>query len=184
MSQPLWAPWRMEYILAPKDHKTCIFCGVSQASPEERKARLVIHTDERAFVIMNRYPFASGHLLVVPHAHESSLDALLPEDYDALFRLVRASAERLKKAVKAEGLNIGMNIGAVAGAGIAEHLHVHIVPRWPGDTNFMPVLSDVRVMPQALEKTRDYLEPFFSDLSQSAAGATPPSAETKKDRTP
>ncbi len=156
----------MEYILSPKDHKTCIFCGVSQASPEERKARFVIFSGERVFVMLNRYPFASGHLLVLPHAHQSSLEGLSDADYDALFRLVRASAERLKKAVNADGLNIGINLGATAGAGIAEHLHVHIVPRWPGDTNFMPVVADVRVMPQALEKTRDYLEPLFSDLSQ------------------
>lgn len=155
----------MEYILAPKDYKSCIFCGVSDASPEERKERLILVAGPRAFVVLNRYPFASGHLLVVPHAHADSLDALGADDHDALFRAVRASAERLKRAVKAEGLNIGLNLGAVAGAGIAEHLHVHIVPRWPGDTNFMPVLADVRVVPQALEKTRDYLEPFFSDLA-------------------
>ena len=170
MGNPLWAPWRMEYILAPKDRGECIFCGVSAASAEELRDRLVVAGTRRAFVMLNRYPFASGHLLVVPHAHAASLDALAPEDHDALFRLVRETATRLKRAVRAEGLNIGMNLGAVAGAGVAAHLHVHVVPRWSGDTNFMPVLADTRVMPQALEATRDHLLGFFQDLPPSIDG--------------
>lgn len=169
MANPLWAPWRMEYILAPKDRsRSCIFCGVLDASKEERLERGVVATTPQAFVVLNRYPFASGHLLVLPHAHKSELDELTPEDHDALFRLVRESATRLKRALRAEGLNVGLNLGAVAGAGIAEHLHAHIVPRWSGDTNFMPVLADVRVVPQALEKTRDHLIPFFADLDGAA----------------
>lgn len=178
MGNPLWAPWRMEYILAPKDHrKACIFCGIDAASPDERRARLVVCTTAHAFVVLNRYPFAAGHLLVVPHAHESDLEALEPETYDALFRLVRASSVRLRRALKAEGLNVGLNLGAVAGAGIAEHLHAHVVPRWSGDTNFMPVLADTRVIPQALEKTRDHVAPFFADVPgvtwTAASGAAP-----------
>jgi ATP adenylyltransferase len=169
MANPLWAPWRMEYILAPKDRsRTCIFCGVADASPAERRERLVVCTTDHAFVMLNRYPFAAGHLLVVPHEHRSNLDEIDPEVHDALFRLVRESATRLRRALKAEGLNVGLNLGAAAGAGIAEHLHAHIVPRWSGDTNFMPVLADVRVVPQALEKTRDHLEPFFADLGGAA----------------
>ena len=165
MGNPLWAPWRMEYILAPKGReRACIFCDVAGASSRERAERLVVCTTERAFVMLNRYPFASGHLLVVPHAHTEGLDALDPDVHDALFRLVRESATRLRRAVKAEGLNIGLNLGAVAGAGVAEHLHVHVVPRWSGDTNFMPVLADIRVVPQALEATRAHLAPFFEDL--------------------
>lgn len=171
MGNPLWAPWRMEYILAPKNRGApCIFCGVEGASPDELAARHVVCTTDRAFVVLNRYPFAAGHLLVVPHAHAADLDDLDPEGHDALFRLVRESATRLKKALRAEGLNVGMNLGAVAGAGVAEHLHVHVVPRWHGDTNFMPVLADTRVVPQALDATRDHLAPFFEDLPGRTGG--------------
>jgi ATP adenylyltransferase len=173
MGNPLWAPWRMEYILAPKDRsRPCIFCGLEAASPDEARERHVIANTEHAFVVLNRYPFAAGHLLVVPHAHADALDRLDPDVYDALFRLVRESATRLRRALDAEALNIGMNLGAVAGAGVAEHLHVHVVPRWAGDTNFMPVLADTRVMPQALDATRDHLVPFFADLP----GLLPPGA--------
>ena len=170
MSHPLWAPWRMEYILGPKGPAdTCIFCGVEGAPDEERRDRLVVASTPRAFVILNRYPFAAGHILVVPHAHVASLEDLSLEDHDALFHLVRASSTRLKRALKAEGLNIGLNLGGVAGAGVAAHLHVHVVPRWSGDTNFMPVLADTRVIPKALEATRDHLERHFADLSEDAS---------------
>jgi ATP adenylyltransferase len=170
MSHPLWAPWRMEYILGPKGPAdACIFCGVAGASAEERRARLVVVSAERAFVILNRYPFAAGHILIVPHAHTGAFEDLDPDDYDALFRLVRESSTRLRKALKAEGLNIGVNLGAVAGAGVAAHLHVHIVPRWSGDTNFMPVLADTRVMPQALSATCDHLARHFADLADGTA---------------
>jgi ATP adenylyltransferase len=155
----------MEYILAPKDRaRSCIFCHVDDAPPPERRERLVVCATAEAYVMMNRYPFAAGHLLVVPHHHVSNLDDLDPAVHDALFRLVREAGVRLRRALKAEGLNVGLNLGSVAGAGIAEHLHVHLVPRWSGDTNFMPVLADTRVIPQALEKTRDHLAPFFADL--------------------
>jgi ATP adenylyltransferase len=165
MGNPLWAPWRMEYILAPKNRgEPCIFCGLADASPDELAARHVICNTARAFVVLNRYPFAAGHLLVVPHAHAGALDQLDPDDHDTLFRLVRESATRLTKALRAEGFNVGLNLGAVAGAGIAAHLHAHIVPRWNGDTNFMPVLADTRVMPQALDATRDHLAPYFEDV--------------------
>jgi len=167
MGKPLWAPWRMEYILGPKD-KACIFCGVESASAQELEERLIVCSTERAFVILNRYPFAAGHIMVVPYAHRSSLEELEPDDYDALFRLVRASSVRLRAALKAEGLNIGINLGAVAGAGVAAHLHVHIVPRWSGDTNFMPVIADARVVPQALEDTRSHLARHFADLEHRA----------------
>jgi ATP adenylyltransferase len=167
MSNPLWAPWRMEYILGPKDRSQgCIFCGIDEASEEERKARLVVASTPRVFVMLNRYPFAAGHLLVVPQVHASSLEDLEPEVHDTLFRLVRESAVRLKRALRAEGLNIGLNLGAVAGAGIAAHLHVHIVPRWSGDTNFMPVLADTRVVPQSLADTTEHLAKHFADLDE------------------
>jgi ATP adenylyltransferase len=163
MGHPLWAPWRMEYILGKKGGN-CVFCHVDAASPEELRTRFVVCDTPRAFVILNRFPFAAAHLLVVPHAHVSSLEDLSLDDHRALFDLVRESTVRLRKAVRPDGINVGINLGAPAGAGIAEHMHVHIVPRWNGDTNFMPVLADTRVIPQALDATLDHLKPFFSDL--------------------
>jgi ATP adenylyltransferase len=158
----------MDYIQAPKDRGECIFCGVPAASEEERRARLVVAATQRAFVMLNRYPFAAGHLLIAPHAHVAALEDLDPADHDALFRLVRDASARLRAAVGAEGLNIGINVGAVAGAGIASHLHVHVVPRWSGDTNFMPVIADTRVIPQALEATLERLRGPFHDLTEGS----------------
>jgi ATP adenylyltransferase len=171
MGNPLWAPWRMEYILSQKG-QTCVFCGIKAAPPAELAARLVVCSTEHAFVVLNRYPFAAGHLLVVPHTHTDALEKLSPEEYRAMFDLVGAAVTRLRAAVRPEGLNVGLNLGAAAGAGIAEHLHAHIVPRWSGDTNFMPVLADTRVVPQALEATRDYLASFFADLPENRLPAS------------
>lgn len=174
MNPPLWAPWRMDYILGPKDSGSCVFCGLDTASGDERASRLVVCTGQHAFVMMNRYPFAPGHLLVMPYRHVDSPEKLEPAEHDELFRLVRDAGVRLRKAVRADGLNVGMNLGAVAGAGVAAHLHVHIVPRWGGDTNFMPVIADTRIVSQALHETRDHLVSFFADLQSDpifAAGA-------------
>ena len=171
MNPPLWAPWRMEYILGPKDSGSCVFCGLDAAPEDERKSRLVVCTGKRAFVMMNRYPFAPGHLLVMPYKHVDTPEKLDAEEFDELFRLVRDAGVRLKKAVRAEGLNVGMNLGAVAGAGVAAHLHVHIVPRWGGDTNFMPVIADARIVSQALHETRDHLVSYFADLQAEPRGA-------------
>ena len=171
MANPLWAPWRIEYILSPKDRsRGCVFCGVAEASADELRARHVVCVTDVAFVVLNRYPFASGHLLVVPHAHVDAVEALDDTAYDALFRLLRESVVRVKRAFKPEGLNVGLNLGAVAGAGIAEHAHAHVVPRWSGDTNFMPVLADVRVVPQALDATLDHLAPHFADVPGRVRG--------------
>ena len=164
VSEPIWAPWRMEWILGKKDRSRCVFCEMSAASEELHRELLVLHAGAHAFVVLNRYPFASGHLMVVPHVHAGDLGELDGAVHDATFRLVREAAARLRAAVRAEGLNVGINLGEAAGAGIAEHLHVHVVPRWNGDTNFMPVLADVRVMPQHLDDTWRHLRPFFADL--------------------
>ena len=164
----------MEYVLGKKREPGCVFCGVAHASAEDRAERLVVASTRAACVVLNRYPFAAGHLLVVPHAHVAGLEDLSVSDHDALFRLVRESVTRLRAAVKAEGVNVGLNLGEAAGAGIAAHLHVHVVPRWSGDTNFMPVFADIRVVPQALEATRAHLAGFFADLDaerEPAGGA-------------
>jgi ATP adenylyltransferase len=150
----------MEYILAPKGG-ACVFCAMADADPARMRENLVLCVTEAAFVVLNRYPFTAGHLLVLPKRHVPDLSSLPDDEHDALFRLVRESAARLTRAVGAQGLNIGMNLGEVAGAGLAEHVHVHIVPRWGGDTNFMPVVADVRVMPQYLTDTYERLAPHF-----------------------
>lgn len=159
----LWAPWRMEYIRGPKE-PGCIFCNYPAEDPANFPRRLLLCARVDAFVMLNKYPFASGHLMVVPRRHVSDLAELSPAEHAALFELVRESGTALKLAVNAEGMNIGINVGAVAGAGIAEHLHVHIVPRWRGDSNFMPVIADVRVMPEALDATYQRLAPYFRPL--------------------
>src|SRR5262249_8169917 len=140
VSPPIWAPWRMEYILADKRETGCIFCEYATAEARAMEESNVLVATEHGYVVLNRYPFAAGHLLIVPNRHESPLTGLSPLEHDALFQLVREAAARLQKAVRAEGMNIGLNLGKPAGAGIADHLHVHIVPRWEGDSNFMPVV--------------------------------------------
>jgi ATP adenylyltransferase len=155
VSGNLWAPWRMEYILGDKTG-ACPFCNPTE---------LVIAKLPRAFVCLNKYPFAAGHLLVVPTRHVSDLASLDADEADAFFALVRESVARLRKAVTPDGVNVGINLGKAAGAGIADHLHAHIVPRWNGDTNFMPVVADVRVMPEYLAVTEQKLAPHFADLA-------------------
>jgi ATP adenylyltransferase len=165
MRDPLHAPWRMEYIRAPKKGGPCIFCGVREASEALCRERLVVCRAERAYVILNRYPYAAGHLLVVPYEHLGTIEELSDDLNDAVFRLVRDAARRLRRAVGCEGMNIGLNQGACAGSSIRAHLHVQIVPRWNGDHNFMPVIAGTRVIPEALDETRAALEPHFADLT-------------------
>jgi ATP adenylyltransferase len=153
----------MEYILSPKAGG-CVFCTYAKAPESAFAESLILVANEHAFVVLNRYPFAAAHLLVVPMRHEAELERLTQEEADGLFRLTRIAAAQLRKAVSPAGLNIGMNLGRAAGAGIAEHLHGHIVPRWDGDTNFMPVVANVRVMPQYLTATYQHLEPFFAGI--------------------
>ncbi len=163
---PLWAPWRMEYVLGPKAKGSCIFCFGDEAEDAELARRLVVCATPSALVVLNRYPFSAGHLMVLPRRHASFLEELPEEEHDDLFRMVRQTCTRLRKSVGCEGLNVGINLGAAAGAGIAEHLHIHVVPRWSGDTNFMPVVADLRVVPQALDATREHLRPAFADLER------------------
>ncbi|NQT71870.1 MAG: HIT domain-containing protein [Chloroflexi bacterium] len=150
----MWAPWRIEYILGEKD-EDCIFCY----KPKEDKDRenLLLFRGERNLVMLNKYPYNPGHIMVAPYKHVSSLDALDDEDLLEHFKLVSRCVEMMKEEMNPEGFNIGINLGKVAGAGIEEHIHTHIVPRWNGDTNFMPVFSDMRVVPEALEATYDKL---------------------------
>jgi ATP adenylyltransferase len=171
MSDRLWAPWRMEYIRGPKGG-ACIFCDFASAPPSAYREKLVLVVQPHALVCLNRYPFASAHLLVAPRRHASDLAELPAEEYDALMHLLRETTVRVQRVTRCEGANLGFNLGKAAGAGIAEHLHGHVVPRWNGDTNFMPVLADVRVMPEHLDATWRELAPHFADLpGQHAEGS-------------
>jgi ATP adenylyltransferase len=158
----LWAPWRMEFILNEKPSE-CIFClGEAQGQVRE-KERLILRRDTLTFVMMNRYPYTSGHLLVSPYRHVGSIQDLLPDEMLELFENVRLACGVMTKACSPQGFNIGINVGKAAGAGVDDHLHIHVVPRWVGDANFMTVISDVRVMPENLSATYDKLLPYFRE---------------------
>lgn len=163
MSERLWAPWRTEYIRRPKRSGGCVLCEYGN-SERSRDSGVLAHRPE-AFAVLNRYPYSGGHLMVVPRRHVPDLNDLSLEEHDALWRLVRDALSRLKRATGCEGVNIGLNLGGAAGAGIAEHLHVHLVPRWTGDHNFMPVVANTALMQEYLEVTWDHLATDFSDLS-------------------
>jgi ATP adenylyltransferase len=156
----LWAPWRMTYIKGiDSDTGECIFC----AKPKEERDRenLILVRGKAAYVILNLYPYNNGHMMVVPYAHTSELEGLDSETVGEMWELCRRSVAVLKTAFHPEGFNIGLNIGRVSGAGIDQHLHLHIVPRWNGDTNFMPVVGATKVISQSLEETWDTLRPHY-----------------------
>jgi ATP adenylyltransferase len=148
----LHAPWRIEYILAPKPKlDTSLFTRIAQSSDDEEN--LVVARDRTCFALLNRYPYNGGHLMVVPYKEVADLNGLTEEELADLWKLVRRCANALSAVMKPDGFNIGINLGKVAGAGIVEHLHIHVVPRWNGDTNFMPVIANTGVVPQALRET-------------------------------
>jgi len=162
----LWAPWRMTYISGEDKHSAdgqCIFC-MDQDHRVPDKERLILHAGRLSLVMMNRYPYSNGHLLAAPRRHLAALPDLSPEEMSDVLSLVSRSIEILGREMKPDGFNVGLNIGEVAGAGFADHLHFHIVPRWDGDTNFMTVFADVRVVPQHLEASSDRLVKRFSDM--------------------
>jgi ATP adenylyltransferase len=154
----MWAPWRMAYILS-EPVEGCVFCDAFASEDDART--LVVHREAHAFVIMNRYPYNGGHVMVIPARHVSSLEALPPEAWAALTDLLRRAVGIITRALKADGANVGMNLGLAGGAGIADHIHFHVVPRWSGDTNFMPVIGDVKVVSEALEATWAKLRDAF-----------------------
>jgi ATP adenylyltransferase len=148
----LHAPWRIDYILAPKPVlDESLFTRIAQSSDDE--ANLVIARDKTCYALLNRYPYNGGHLMVVPYKQTASLDGLTEQELADLMLLTRRCQAALTKVMRPDGFNIGINLGKCAGAGIVEHLHIHVVPRWGGDTNFMPVIADVGVLPQALAET-------------------------------
>ena len=163
----LWAPWRIEYIEdMDKDNTSgCIFC--EKPGENEDTKNLIVFRGRQAFVIMNRYPYNNGHLMVVPFQHTCELSGLNDKEKLEIFDLLALSQKVLTDTLKPQGFNIGMNLGRLAGAGIDSHLHFHLVPRWGGDTNFMPVLGHTRVISEALEETCSKLSLGFSRLIKS-----------------
>jgi len=160
--QVLWAPWRMAYVGGPKT-PGCIFC--TALTTGNLRASLVL-AQRPAIVMLNRYPYASAHLMVAPPRHVADLGALPVDEFQALMAVLQRAAALLSETYHPEGMNIGVNLGAAAGAGVKDHLHWHIVPRWNGDTNFMPMLAEVRVIPEHLEATYDRLRPLFAPLAE------------------
>ena len=159
----IWAPWRLEYVKdASKDNEDeCIFCAKLGDGEEHDEENLIVHRAERCFVILNKYPYTNGHLMVAPYDHVGSLPALDDETVAEMMSLSKQAMRILEATYSPHGYNVGFNQGRVAGAGVEHHIHMHVVPRWGGDTNFMPVLADTRVMPQTLEQSYKALAGAF-----------------------
>ena len=153
-----WAPWRMEYIQSDPI-SGCLFC--QKHSENSDKQNYILFRSSLCFAILNLYPYNTGHLMVAPVRHVADITNLSKEEMIDIMELVQKGVGALRHVYKPEGFNIGLNLGIVAGAGITDHLHIHIVPRWQGDTNFMPVLADTKIMPQHLQKTYEVLLPLF-----------------------
>ena len=153
--QQMWTPWRMAYIRR-EQRPGCIFCDMLET--EDDRGQLILHRSESAFLVLNKYPYNNGHLMAVPYRHMDTVEALTPEEMVDMMSLVSLGIRTLRRTSNPEGFNIGINIGKIAGAGVVDHVHIHVVPRWGGDTNFMPVLADVRLIPQDLRETYDELK--------------------------
>jgi len=154
MTKSLWAPWRVEYVGNASEQKGCVFCSAQKAADDDA---LVVHRSTSAFALLNRFPYSSGHLMVAPYRHVGALGELTGEEIGDMHELVVRSLEVLAAEYRPDGFNLGWNLGQAAGAGVVDHVHEHVVPRWLGDTNFMPVLADVRVVPEHLERSRERL---------------------------
>ena len=160
-NQRIWAPWRLAYVKHASNEAEagCIFC--SKPEEEDDAANLIVHRGERCFVLLNLFPYTSGHLMVAPYDHLGSLADLDEPTVAEMMALAQRSIRVLEEAYAPEGFNVGFNQGRAAGAGVEHHIHMHVVPRWGGDTNFMPVLGDTRVMPQSLEQSYELLRGSF-----------------------
>ncbi len=151
MTEQLWAPWRLEYVRSADEQSGCVFCRAHGLPDEEG---LVVHRGSLAFVLLNKFPYASGHLMVAPVRHVGGFAELSEAEAAEIHRLAAASLGVLSETYGPQGFNLGWNLGRIAGAGVVDHVHEHVVPRWAGDTNFMPVLADVKVLPEHLAETR------------------------------
>ncbi|HTO55770.1 MAG TPA: HIT domain-containing protein [Myxococcota bacterium] len=162
--RPLWAPWRIEYVEHGHEARRCIFCEPEEPVPDRQ--RLILYRGKSAFVLMNRYPYSPGHLMVAPFAHSGRIHALEPDTQAELMTLVAQATRILEATYNCDGLNVGANLGAAAGAGFADHLHFHLVPRWRGDVNFMTAVGEIRVIPTHIERSFDELLPAFAELAR------------------
>lgn len=170
--QRLWAPWRYGYVAGEDQVEGCPFCVLPARDPAEDRRTLILHRSEHNFVIFNAYPYNPGHLMVVPYAHVADLEDLDAQVAADMWQLGQRAVTVLKGRVEAQGINLGMNLGDVGGAGIAEHLHLHVIPRWVGDTNFIATVGAARVLPVALEELYDVVAPGFSDDPRDAGRAS------------
>ncbi len=163
-----WTPWRMAYVsgvdAARERGEACFLCAKPAEPPEQDAENLILYRGERVYVLLNLYPYNTGHLMVAPYAHVGRLPDLDPQVRDDLFALVQESVRILEEVYRPDGFNVGLNLGRAAGAGVPDHLHVHVVPRWIGDTNFMPLLGGVKLLPELLEQTWQRLRPAFAAL--------------------
>jgi len=158
----MWAPWRIEYILDDKKEEGCIFCNALSKSDD-----LTLFKGRDTMVVMNKFPYINGHLLVAPVKHMSRLDQMVESEMGKLLSMVEMSVGALKAVMNPDGFNIGLNLGKVAGAGVEEHLHFHIVPRWFGDTNALTVFADIRVIPEHIKATYNHLKPYFDKMREN-----------------
>lgn len=161
--QRLWAPWRFGYLAGDDPIEGCPFCVLPARPPGRDRESLILHRGDHAYVIFNAYPYNPGHLMVCTYAHVAELDDAEPPAVDEVWALGRLAVGALKDRLDCDGINLGMNLGVAAGAGIAEHLHLHVVPRWVGDTNFISVVGASRVLPRALEEMYEELLPGFAE---------------------
>ena len=158
----LWSPWRLAYVTGGKPEAGCVFCNAPRLPEPES---LVLFSGTTCYVVLNRYPYNNGHLMVVPFRHAATLSALTPEELSEMARLTQRSEAAVTEAYQPHGINVGINIGKPAGAGVLDHVHAHLVPRWNGDTNFMTVVGNVRVLPEDLGETVKRLRPIFERLA-------------------
>lgn len=155
----LWAPWRMEYIKNKDKERSCVLCKYAKYPGPKRP--FVLSHEKSVMVILNKYPYISGHLMIVPKRHVAQFEDLTPKEGEDLFFAIQKTIKILKRIMKPQGINMGLNLGRSAGAGITRHLHSHLVPRWHGDTNFMPVVGAAKVISESLEETFDRFSPSF-----------------------
>jgi ATP adenylyltransferase len=160
----IWAPWRMAYVnkAIAKEDEGCIFCQKPKEDTDE--ANLIVYRGKLNFIIMNSFPYNPGHLMVVPYRHLGHVEGMTPEEAADHFTMVQKAVKLLKGVLQPAGFNVGMNLGRIAGAGIADHIHTHIVPRWQGDTNFMPVVADIKVIPEAVIATYHKVKAGLKDF--------------------
>jgi ATP adenylyltransferase len=161
----LWSPWRLAYVTGTASDAGCIFCDAARSDPDPARDALILIRGSACYAILNLYPYNNGHLMVVPKRHIGSLAAATPEELSELMLLTRDAEIALNEAYTPQGINIGINLGRPAGAGVLDHVHVHLVPRWNGDTNFMSVIGNTRVLPEDLAQTGRRLRPIFERLA-------------------